>query len=159
LRFIEKSGHHFPRMRAVLHIALLTALSSACQARGTSDQDTRPLPAPEPPPTNAPLPAAPPDEAAPRRTTPRSSDPSAPRPTEPEQPSPTQPAAAADAGAPAAPKPEGATQAPSAECVQKCQGAMQGCLSTAPADGGVPGFSNVDVCKKAFETCQSSCAK
>jgi hypothetical protein len=40
----------------------------------------------------------------------------------------------------------------------RCQGAMQGCLS-APVDGGVPGFGNLDLCKKAFEACQSACTK
>jgi hypothetical protein len=46
--------------------------------------------------------------------------------------------------------------APSAACLSRCQGAMQGCLS-APVDGGVPGFGNLDLCKKAFEACQSAC--
>jgi hypothetical protein len=35
---------------------------------------------------------------------------------------------------------------------------MQGCLS-APVDGGVPGFSNLELCKKAFEACQAACSK
>jgi hypothetical protein len=47
--------------------------------------------------------------------------------------------------------------APSAACLTRCQGAMQSCLST-PVDGGVPGFANLDLCKKAFEACQAACA-
>jgi hypothetical protein len=47
---------------------------------------------------------------------------------------------------------------PSAACLSRCQGALQGCLS-APVDGGVPGFANLDICKKAFEACQAACAK
>jgi hypothetical protein len=35
---------------------------------------------------------------------------------------------------------------------------MQGCLS-APVDGGVPGFANLELCKKAFAVCQAACAK
>jgi hypothetical protein len=48
--------------------------------------------------------------------------------------------------------------APSAACLSRCQSAMQGCLS-APVDGGVPGFGNLDLCKKAFEACQAACSK
>jgi hypothetical protein len=33
---------------------------------------------------------------------------------------------------------------------------MQGCLST-PVDAGVPGFANLELCKKAFEACQAAC--
>jgi len=35
---------------------------------------------------------------------------------------------------------------------------MQGCLS-APVDGGVPGFGNLELCKKALGACQSSCGQ
>lgn len=46
--------------------------------------------------------------------------------------------------------------APSAACLSRCQGALQGCLAQ-PVDGGVPGFANLDLCKKAFEACQAAC--
>jgi hypothetical protein len=26
-----------------------------------------------------------------------------------------------------------------------------------PVDGGVPGFGNLDLCKRAFEACQAAC--
>jgi len=148
--------------RAVARVMLLGALASACNARGSSDQETRPLPAPEPPPTTAPLAAAAPGEPpAKRSTASRAADSKRAEPAaEPAPASAQEPAAVSDAGvaAPASAKPEDAVQAPSAECIQKCQNALQGCLA-APTDGGVPGFSNVEVCKKAFETCQGSCAK
>jgi hypothetical protein len=164
LRSAEKSRiESLMRARAVPKLLLAGAVAIACNTRGSSDQDTRPLPAPEPPPETAPQAAAPPGDGAPRRTTARSTDAKPAQPGEGAAHAARQPRtegdpeAASSPAAPAAPT-ENVVQVPSSECLQKCQGAMQGCLAT-PTDGGVPGFSNVEICKKAFETCQAACAK
>jgi hypothetical protein len=150
----------------------------ACKERG-GDQDSRPLPAPEPP--SSPSSVAREDATAKRR--PLEDDtkeaPKPKRPAEPAEPKPggaapsaatggsgaggsgTAGAPAAQAGAPGLPQVPSTVPtltAPSAACLARCQTAMQGCLS-APVDGGVPGFGNLDLCKKAFEACQSACSK
>lgn len=148
--------------------------SAACKSRESIEQDSRPLPSPEPPASATP--AAPRDEApsAPKKRPVAEEDSAAAKPKKPADaataapvatvaPSattaPTAPpvAAAGGTGATAAPLPSAPTfAAPSAACLARCQGAMQGCLS-APVDGGVPGFANLDLCKKAFEACQAAC--
>lgn len=141
-----------------------TALAGACKDHGSSDQDSRPLPSPEPP-ASAATPAAH-EEATPKKRASDERD-AAPRPKHAaEEPAPgaTAPAAPTSApsaettpsaAAPAASAPNAA--APSAACLARCQNALQGCLAQ-PVDGGVPGFSNVEVCKKALDACQSACA-
>jgi hypothetical protein len=129
----------------------------------------RPLPAPEPPATAT---LAPRDDSAPPKKRPLSDDePKAPkRPSDGESPSkaptpattdtPSAPATAtaADgtAGTPATAPSVPPVTAPSAACLSRCQTALQGCLAQ-PVDGGVPGFGNLDLCKKAFEACQTAC--
>lgn len=147
-------------------------LAAGCKDRGSSGQDSRPLPTPEPP--AEPSTVLPKAEvtAAPKKRAP-SED--AKEPNQPAATAATKPAAAPSASsaaassaaagagnAPAAtasvPTPLTTVAAPSAACLSRCQGAMQGCLSQ-PVDGGVPGFGNLDLCKKAFEACQQACAK
>ena len=151
---------------------LVFALGAGCKDRDSAGQDLRPLPTPEPPASATPLlprddTAAPKkhvldddakDAAKAKRPAADASAAKVPGST----PSPAESAGAAPTGAagsgavaiPSAPP----FAAPSAACLSRCQGAMQGCLS-APVDGGVPGFSNLDLCKKAFEACQSACTK
>jgi len=146
------------------------APSLACKARESIEQDSRPLPTPEPPASASP--ALPRDEAPKKRPAeddaaakpkkPVADAPAAPiaTPAAPGTAAPTATATAAAGGtgaatAPALPSAPTFT-APSAACLGRCQGAMQGCLS-APVDGGVPGFGNLDLCKKAFEACQAAC--
>ena len=159
-------GASAPHVGVVLSVAI--ALLISCKDIGSSDQATRALPAPEPPATTAALPredAAPApkkktsgDEAGAKRS---ADDEAAPTPAAAPAGDTAAPAPAADTSdtaAPAAPASAPAVSAPSAACVGRCQGAMQSCLS-APVDGGVPGFGNLEVCKKAFEACQSACGK
>jgi hypothetical protein len=164
------------RMRAWFLLgASVVALGAGCKARETAGQDSRPLPTPEPPASpSAALPredapAAPkkraPDEGAkeapPKVTRPTSDAPIAAGGATTTAPANTGGAAtaavggAANTGVPALPSAPSFTP-PSAACLARCQGAMQGCL-TAPVDGGVPGFANLDFCKKAFEACQAAC--
>jgi hypothetical protein len=161
------------RHRALILLgSQLLLLSVGCKDRITSGQDSRPLPPPEPPASAvAPLPrddatAAPKkrpadDELGTKTKRPPSEAPAA-TPTAPATPAPVASTSAAAPAAPAVPAAPAASvpvlAAPSAACLSRCQGAMQGCLS-APVDGGVPGFGNLDLCKKAFEACQSACQK
>jgi hypothetical protein len=46
--------------------------------------------------------------------------------------------------------------APSAACLSQCQSALQGCLAQ-PVDGGVPGFGNLELCKRALDACNDAC--
>jgi hypothetical protein len=152
----------------------LLALGLSCKARESAGQDSRPLPTPEPP--ASPSAALPREDAAvaPKKRPPEEDSKEAankPKRTVPdasaEAPAAT-PAASSNNGAATAAAGGGASTsapalpsaptfaAPSAACLSRCQGAMQGCLS-APVDGGVPGFGNLDLCKKAFEACQSAC--
>jgi hypothetical protein len=164
------------RMRAwfLLGVSVL-ALGAGCKARETAGQDSRPLPTPEPPASpSATLPredapAAPkkraPDEV--KEAPPKVTRPASDAPVVAAGGSPTTASAntggatttavggAANTGVPALP-PAPSFTPPSAACLARCQGAMQGCL-TAPVDGGVPGFANLDLCKKAFEACQAAC--
>lgn len=162
-----------PVLRASLVAStLLAALAGAgCRETGSSDQDSRPLPAPEPPASAAALPLR--DEPASAKRKAADEDDSAvknkpaataAKPVEPStEVSPATPPTA-DAEGSAGTAPVAAVPsvpqlaAPSAACLSRCQGAMQGCLS-APVDGGVPGFGNLELCKKAFEACQAACAK
>lgn len=148
---------------------LALALAPACKARESADQDSRPLPTPEPPASPS---AASPREDAVVASKKRPLDDDAKEASKPKRaaPDPAAPAASAPAAAatataaagggastavPAVPSAPTFT-APSAACLTRCQGAMQGCLS-APVDGGVPGFGNLDLCKKAFDACQAAC--
>jgi hypothetical protein len=167
------------RMRAWFLLgASVLALGAGCKARETAGQDSRPLPTPEPPASPS---AALPREEAPAAPKKRAAEEGAKEaPTKPARSptdAPVAPAATAGAAASAPTTTGGATAAatggaantavpplppaptftpPSAACLARCQGAMQGCLS-APVDGGVPGFANLDLCKKAFEACQAAC--
>lgn len=144
-----------------------------CRDRGSADQDSRPLPTPEPPVSASPARVEP--TSAPKK--PAADDATKPKPPSPVPvvtvpPTPTaQPTTPTTGGAPAtggaaaggAPVAVPTTvptvppiAAPSAACLSRCQGAMQGCLAQ-PVDGGVPGFANLDLCKKAFEACQAAC--
>ena len=147
-------------------LALVAVAPLACKERDTAGQESRPLPTPEPP--AAATAAAPRDSAvAPKK---RVTDDDAASKTKPagtaaaEKPgtvaAPASSADAAPSAAPAAALPVASAPvlaAPSAPCLAQCQGAMQGCLS-APVEGGVPGFGNLELCKKAFQACQSACA-
>ena len=131
-------------------------LALGCQERGSSGQDSRPLPTPEPPATvSVVLPTS--DAPTPKKhsvatTVSGNVADVAPPVAGPNTAAPSTVASAAPlASAPA-------VSAPSAACSSRCKGAMQGCLS-APVDGGVPGFSNLELCKKALEACQSACEK
>jgi len=148
----------------------LLAPAAACKARETAEQDSRPLSTPEPP--ASPSSALPREDTAgkkrpldddakepapkPKRPVADASAHTAPAPT-PSASAPATAAAGGGNGAVVPPMPSAPVfTAPSAACLARCQGAMQGCLS-APVDGGVPGFGNLDLCKKAFEACQSAC--
>ncbi|HKY38944.1 MAG TPA: hypothetical protein VJN18_23560 [Polyangiaceae bacterium] len=160
---------HSGVLRAIA-LALAAGLAIACRDVGTSDQATRPLPAPEPPATTAALPrddvASPPKKASDQPSTKprRAADEERSQPASPavapagDTAAPAAPEGTSDSAAPVAAASAPAVEAPSAACVARCQSAMQGCLS-APVDGGVPGFGNIEVCKKAFEACQSACSK
>ncbi len=151
--------------------AAVLVLGAGCKDRDNAGQDLRPLPTPEPPASAAP--SLPRDDAAAPKKRALDDDKESGKAKRPAPdasgakvagsvPSSAQAtgevATAAGAGgstavaAPSAPP----FVAPSAACLSRCQGAMQGCLS-APVDGGVPGFSNLDLCKKAFEACASAC--
>lgn len=162
-----------PHSGVVLMVALALTLSltAACREVGSSDQSTRPLPAPEPPATTAALPRE--DVASTLKK--KASDEAGTKPrraadeagSQPESPAgaptgdtarPVAPEGTSDPAAPVAPASAPGVAAPSAACIARCQGAMQSCLST-PVDGGVPGFGNIEVCKTAFEACHSTCSK
>jgi hypothetical protein len=160
------------RSRLRAWFVLVSAVSAAAWGCKEAGQD-RPLPTPEPPAAASTAPRADP-AAAPKKRAPVEEVKEAPEKTPAASPSSGTrgaPAALPSAGA----KPAGSTTtttpssapatsaapvptlaAPSAACLSRCQGAMQGCLS-APVDGGVPGFANLDLCKKAFEACQAAC--
>ena len=167
------------RMRAWFLLgASVVALGAGCKARETAGQDSRPLPTPEPP--ASPSAALPREDAPPapkKRAPEEGAKEAATKPARPASDPSVVPAAtagsattgpantggattaatggAANTAAPALPSAPTFTP-PSAACLARCQGAMQGCL-TAPVDGGVPGFANLDLCKKAFEACQAAC--
>jgi hypothetical protein len=154
--------------------ASVLALGTGCKDRDSAGQDLRPLPTPEPPASASPS-LARDDVAAPKK---RALDDDAKESGKAKRPAPdasaakvpgSAPSPAVGTGGAATTASGGGTAAvavpsappfaaPSAACLSRCQGAMQGCLS-APVDGGVPGFSNLDLCKKAFEACQSACAQ
>lgn len=166
------------RSRAWFLLSAVLMLGGGCKARETAGQDSRPLPTPEPP--ASPSVTLPREEAPPAKK--RAADDEAKDAAAKAKPSatgsaakaPSAPATGGSAGtaatassapaavggsgnAPVAALPSAPTfTAPSAACLSRCQGAMQGCLS-APVDGGVPGFGNLDLCKKAFEACQAAC--
>jgi len=153
---------------------LVLGLSGAAGCK-ESGQD-RPLPTPEPPAAATPGPRAEPSVAPKKRAASDDAKDAAEKPaaspstgargappaatSSAAKPAASSPAPTASAPAPATPSatPVPTFTAPSAACLSRCQGAMQGCLS-APVDGGVPGFANLDLCKKAFEACQAACAK
>jgi hypothetical protein len=151
--------------------AVVVALSG-CKEQSDA---ARPLPAPEPPATAAQTPARddvatpkkrPVDDGEPKAAKRPSSDDSPPKEPAPPSDTPSAPATAtAAAGTPGTAGASGTPAtapslppitAPSAACLSRCQSALQGCLAQ-PVDGGVPGFGNLDLCKKAFEACQSAC--
>ena len=161
------------RLSAWFLLATALASGAGCKARESAGQDSRPLPTPEPPAAPSAVLSREDAAAAPKKRAPdnelKDAASSAKRPAAdatvraPAVASATPPTAAASAAAggaaatavPALPSAPVFT-APSAACLSRCQGAMQGCLS-APVDGGVPGFGNLELCKKAFEACQSAC--
>ena len=155
-------------LRAWLPLVCSLCALPGCKDRGSSGQDSRPLPSPEPPPS------ATRDEPAPTKKRPLDDDarevsrPKRPAVEEPSKAAPARPEPAVSAGTaqpdatgPSAASPSSGAPvltAPSAACLARCQGALQGCLAQ-PVDGGVPGFANLDLCKKAFEACQAACAQ
>lgn len=162
----DSSWRMVGRSGAVFWLSFGTlALLGACRDRGSADQDSRPLPTPEPPASLTPAaPRAEPAGVAKRpagetRAKPTASAIPAPVATAP-VPVPDStgeaPSVAAGGGAPAPAPSLPPLAAPSAACLSRCQGALQGCLAQ-PVDGGVPGFANLDLCKKAFEACQAAC--
>jgi hypothetical protein len=145
-------------------VLLLGALGPGCKDRDSGGQDSRPLPTPEPPATAS---TELPKDAAPTPKKRAVDDDSVVKPKRaPADEVPEKAAGVGGTGAAPAPVDAAASAAPEAStpplpappCLARCHGAMQGCLS-APVDGGVPGFSNLELCKKAFEACQSACAK
>jgi hypothetical protein len=149
---------------------LMLPLGTSCRDRGSADQDSRPLPTPEPPASA--VPAAPRVEPTGVAKKPVVTDEAKPKPVvvtpEPTTATTAAPTTPAAGGAPAAggtgsggspvvvPTAVPTIAAPSAACMSRCQGALQSCLAQ-PVDGGVPGFANLDICKKAFEACQAAC--
>lgn len=141
-------------------------LLPACKDFG-SEQASRPLPPPEPPPASGAPRAREDAPSAPRKRTPsddvdirskRSAgeSQSAREPGVNQASSDAEPAAA---GTEAAPATSSLTlPGPSVACLASCQTAMQSCLA-APVDAGVPGFGNLELCKQAFEACRSACNK
>jgi len=134
-------------------LVLLLALSSAPGCRAIhDDQETRPLPAPEPPPA-APAPerGAAREPEAPRKAASRPRPEPAsdePRATEPASEPPSSPAEETlDAGstAPAVPAP-----APT-RCLDQCRNALETCVVS--ADGG----ASLETCRGAFESCKAGC--
>ncbi len=154
--------------------ASVLALGAGCKDRDSAGQDLRPLPTPEPP--ASPSPSLPRDDTTASKKRVLDDDAkesgkakrivadasaakvvgSAPSPTDGTGGVATAAGTGSSPAVAAASAPPFA--APSAACLSRCQGAMQGCLS-APVDGGVPGFSNLDLCKKAFGACQSACTQ
>lgn len=157
-----------PRAGFALGLSLLAL--TGCKERGSAGQDSRPLPTPEPPASASPA-ALPGETPAPpkKRPSEEAKEPAKARPvlevpssektpSAPPAPSVTAPASGV-AGAPGLPAPTAsvpAITAPSAACLSRCQGALQGCLAQ-PVDGGVPGFGNLELCKQAFAACQAAC--
>jgi hypothetical protein len=155
------------RLCALVLGPVLTACVVFAAGCKQHEQDSRPLPPPEPPAsaatglsqdeaTAAPRKRPVDDEPAakPKRPATDAAPPAEARAADGSGDVPATTAAPAASAAPVASVPA----LPSAGCLSGCQAAMQSCLS-APVDGGVPGFGNLDVCKKAFEACQSACAK
>lgn len=152
----------------------ISMLAAGCNERGTAEQQSRPLPIPEPPASPSAsvaradvtvVPKKRPASEEPKEASkPKTADGTSGKPPSAAPPVASASGGAAAGGSNAAPTPPGPTasvpalSAPSAACLSRCQGAMQGCLS-APVDGGVPGFANLELCKKAFEACQNACAK
>ncbi|HEY8944822.1 MAG TPA: hypothetical protein VIM73_11190, partial [Polyangiaceae bacterium] len=153
----------------LVFLALLPLLG--CRAL-KDDQETRPLPAPEPPPPRAA--SEPAERARPQgnttRTVARAGD-DAPIAREPEQPKepPHRPAArdpeapAVDPVAvattppePASPAPpsstEPRTETPENTCLDACRRTLATCVS-APSDSG----GSLESCKTAFEACRIGC--
>jgi hypothetical protein len=141
---------------------------------GKSDDQSRPLPAPEPASSIVPTrPAvAPPPTPAPRPRDPERAA-TKPNPTTPTAEPPT-PAATAtatttspvDAGSPGAATPSALpTSLPSfdagaisATCLPKCQASLSACISKpVPLDAGFPSLESMAECKKLFEDCRSAC--
>lgn len=146
----------------------ISLLAAGCQERGTAEQGSRPLPMPEPPASPSAARADATVAAKKRSTSDEPKEGSKPKPTADRgaekppvvtAPAPAVSGAVATGGAAnaVALPTSSPINAPSAPCLNRCQGAMQGCLS-APVDGGVPGFGNLDLCKKALEACQNACA-
>jgi type IV secretion system protein TrbL len=167
------------RQHALLLLAcVIFPVSLACKERVLAEQESRPLPAPEPP--AAPSSPTLRDDTSKKRAA-ADDGKDAPKVKRPATAggsieaagtggsasagsasggsASSAGAATAGGGAPSVPilpSSMPVLTAPSAACLARCQTAMQGCLS-APVDGGVPGFGNLDLCKKAFEACQAAC--
>lgn len=158
------------RSRAGFALCSWLLVLGGCRERGSSDQESRPLPTPEPPASatvSSPRLEAPAGAKKPAAAVEGPKEPSKPKP--PAEPTPvatvTATAVTTSSSAPSGVPPLAAggvpaalptVPAPSAACLSRCQGALQGCLAQ-PVDGGVPGFANLDLCKKAFEACQAAC--
>jgi hypothetical protein len=163
------------RSRAGFALCSWLLVVGGCTERGSSDQESRPLPTPEPPASataSSPRLEAPKGAKKPAAAVEGAKEPSKPKlPAERAEPTPAVTTTAtavtsssapsvvpplAVGGGPAALPTAPTVTAPSAACLSRCQGALQGCLAQ-PVDGGVPGFANLDLCKKAFEACQAAC--
>ena len=158
------------RARAGVVFGSVILLFAGCKEQSDAG---RPLPAPEPPPAaTSQLPS---DDSASTKRRPAADDGAPPKPRAPKfDDVPAQPAPAAapepselptvgggssSGGGSSVPAPMPSIPpltAPFAACLTRCQNALQGCLSQ-PVDAGVPGFANLDLCKKAFEACQAAC--
>jgi hypothetical protein len=152
-------------LRLWLPLGCSVLLALGCRDRGSSDQETRALPSPEPPASATattaheeppPPKKRPADEVGREVARPkRAADEAEPASEAPSQPA-TTPSSAVTPSSAAPSASAAPVAAPAAACVARCQTALQGCLAQ-PVDGGVPGFANLDLCKKAFEACQSAC--
>lgn len=151
-------------MGRCLHALLaLTSLVVAC--RGQDDQETRPLPAPEPSAPTSPLPLEP--AAAPverPRERPKVTKAEEPRDQQAPPPAPAPELTEAVTATP----PAATNAAPAASavtlpdikagCQQACQAGLQACLSQIPADPD--GGTNLDAlaaCKRALDECKTKC--
>jgi hypothetical protein len=142
--------------------ALLALASLVVACRGQDDQETRPLPAPEPSAATQPLlepisaPADRPRERAKPSKEEARDQPALPSPSEamPAPPSTPTPTPSAEPAASAVPLPN-----VNAGCQQACQGGLQTCLAQVPADpDGGTNLDGLAACKRALDDCKTKCA-
>jgi hypothetical protein len=145
------------------HRALLALASLVVACRGQDDQETRPLPAPEPSANTQPLPLEPASAPAERpRERAKPSKPEEPR----DDPAVTPPSEAAQAPPSTPSPPPSAAPVPpavalptvDAGCQQACQVGLQTCLAQVPADpDGGTNLDGLAACKRSLDDCKTKC--